>query len=159
MLNLDDISEEKAISIEEDTDTNCILCQYTNHEFLDQMHNSLNCTTSKNNLYDILYDAFNKRMAELKKQGMEHHHISKEALIKHYEYHIISMEHSIMEDVRLVKQMMETLQKKILTYNGVNSTALNQWKTLSNHKIKLLNKIKRIKHPMKVKIDKYDFSS
>ena len=32
------------------------------------------------------------------------------------------MERSIMEDVRLVKQMMETLQKKILTYDGVNST-------------------------------------
>ena len=77
----------------------------------------------------------------------------------HYEYHIVSMERAVMEDVRLCKQMMQTLQRKILTHDGVNSIALNQWKTLSNHKIKLLNKIKRIKHPMKVKIDKYDFSS
>ena len=158
MLNLDDISEDEFL-IEEDDAIECVLCMYTNHDYLDHMHHALNRTTSKSNLYNILYDAFNKRMIELKKQGMEHHTITKEALIKHYEYHIISMERSIMEDVRLVKQMMETLQKKILTYDGVNSTALNQWKTLSNHKIKLLNKIKRIKHPMKVKIDKYDFSS
>ena len=97
-------------------------------------------------------------MTELKKQGMEHHTITKEALIKHYEYHIISMERSIMEDVRLVKQMMETLQKKILPYNGVNSTALNHWKALSTHKLKLLNKIKQTK-PTKMDFNKpYDFS-
>ena len=158
MLNLDDISEDEFL-IEEDDAIECVLCMYTNHDYLDHMHHALNRTTSKSNLYNILYDAFNKRMTELKKQGMEHHTITKEALIKHYEYHIISMERSIMEDVRLVKQMMETLQKKILTYDGVNSTALNQWRILSNYKIKLLHKIKQTK-PMKVELNKpYDFSS
>ena len=159
MLNLDDIYEED-IHMEEDDNTECILCTHTNHNYLDQMYHSLNRSTSKCNLYNILYDAFNKRMAEVKKQGMEHHTITKEALIKHYEYHIISLERAVMEDIRLCKQMMQTLQRKILTHDGVNSTALNQWKTLSNHKIKLLNKIKHIKRPMKVELNKpYDFSS
>ena len=159
MLNLDDICEED-IPMEEDDDKECILCTYTNHAYLDHMHHALNRTTSKNNLYNILYDAFNKRMAELKKQGLEHHTITKEALIKHYEYHIISLERAAMEDIRLCKQMMQTLERKIVTRDGLDSMALNQWKGLSNHKIKLLNKIKHIKRPMKVELNKpYDFSS
>ena len=101
-----------------------------------------------------------KRMAEVKKQGMEHHTITKEALIKHYEYHIISLERAVMEDIRLCKQMMQTLERKIVTRDGLDSMALNQWKGLSNHKIKLLNKIKHIKRPMKVELNKsYEFSS
>jgi hypothetical protein len=157
MLNLDDISEED-IPMEEDDDTECVLCTHTNHAYLDHMHHCLNRTTSKTNLYNILYDTFHKQMAEIKKQGLEHHTITKDALVRHYEYHVISLERAVMEDVRLVKQMMKTLEKKILTHDGVNSTALNQWKTLSNYKIKLLNKIKQTK-PLKVKIEPYDFSS
>ena len=122
------------------------------------MHHCLNRTTSKNNLYTILYDAFNKKMNLLKKQGLEHHTITKEALVRHYEYHVISFERAVMEDVRLVKQMMQTLQRKIVTRDGVNSIILKEWKMLSNHKIQLLNKIKQTK-PMKVKIEPYNFSS
>ena len=158
MLNLDDISEEEDIPIEEDDATECVLCMYTNHSYLDHMHHTLSSTTSKTNLYTILHDAFNKQMNLLKKQGLEHHTITKDALVRHYEYHVISLERAVMEDVRLVKQMMKTLEKKILTHDGVNSTALNQWRTLSNYKIKLLNKIKQTK-PMKVKIEPYDFTS
>ena len=95
MLNLDDISEDE-MPIEEDDNTDCILCQYTNHEFLDQMHSSLNCTTSKNNLYDILYNAFNKQMNTLKQQNMEYHTISRDQLMNHYENHLISMERTAM---------------------------------------------------------------
>ena len=157
MLNLDDISEADT-PIEEDDNMECILCTHTNHAYLDHMHHCLNRTTSKSNLYNILYDTFHKRMTELKKQGMEHHTITKDALVRHYEYHVISLERAVMEDVRLVKQMMQTLQKKILRHDGVNSTALNQWRTLSNYKIKLLNKIKQTK-PLKVKIEPYDFTS
>ena len=156
MLNLDDICED--IDLKEDDSTECILCTHTNHNYLDHLYHSLNRTTSKTNLYTILHDAFNKRMAELKKQGMEHHTITKDALVRHYEYHVISFERAVMEDIRLVKQMMQTLQRKIVTRDGVNSTALSQWKGLSNHKIKLLNKIKQTK-PTKMEVNKpYDFS-
>ena len=51
MLNLD-LDDE--IVIEEDDKSECVLCQYTNHTYLDHMHSALNCTTSKSNLYDIL---------------------------------------------------------------------------------------------------------
>ena len=121
MLNLDDISEEEDIPIEEDDNTECILCTHTNHAYLDHMHHCLNRTTSKTNLYTILHDAFNKQMNLLKKQGLEYHTITKAAIIRHYEYHVISFERAVMEDVRLVKQMMETLQRKIVTRDGVNS--------------------------------------
>ena len=72
MLNLDDISEED-IPMEEDDDTECVLCTHTNHAYLDHMHHCLNRTTSKTNLYTILHDAFNKQMNLLKKQGLEYH--------------------------------------------------------------------------------------
>ena len=158
MLNLDDISEED-IPIEEDDNTECILCTHTNHSYLDHMHHTLSSTTSKTNLYTILHDAFNKQMNLLKKQGLQYHTITKAAIIRHYEYHVISFERAVMEDVRLVKQMMQTLQRKIVTRDGVNSIILKEWKMLSNHKIQLLNKIKRQKQPMNVKIEPYDFSS
>jgi len=158
MLNLDDISEEEDIPIEEDHSADCVLCLYTNHSYLDHMHHTLSSTTSKTNLYTILHDAFNKQMNLLKKQGLEYHTITKAALIRHYEYHVISFERAVMEDIRLVKQMMKTLQNKILTHDGVNSTALSQWKALSTHKLKLLSKIKRQKQQMNVKIEPYDFS-
>ena len=156
MLNLDDISED--IDLKEDDSTECILCTHTNHNYLDHLYHSLNRTTSKTNLYTILHDAFNKQMAEVKKQGLEYHTITKAALIRHYEYHVISFERAVMEDVRLVKNMMKTLQNKILTHDGVNSTALSQWKALSTHKLKLLSKIKHQKQPRNVKIEPYDFS-
>ena len=158
MLNLDDISEEEDIPIEEDDATECVLCMYTNHKYLDHMKQCLNRSTIKTNLYTILHDAFNKKMNLLKKQGLEYHTITKAALIRHYEYHVISFERAVMEDVRLVKQMMQTLQRKIVTRDGVNSIILKEWKMLSNHKIKLLNKIKRQKQPRNVKIEPYDFS-
>ena len=158
MLNLDDISEEADIPIKEDDSMECILCTHTNHSYLDHMHHCLNRTTSKNNLYTILYDAFNKQMNLLKKQGLEYHTITKDMLVRHYEYHVISFERAVMEDIRLVKNMMKTLQNKILTHDGVNSIILKEWKMLSNHKIKLLNKIKQTK-PTKMKIEPHDFSS
>ena len=157
MLNLDDICED--IDLKEDDSTECILCTHTNHSYLDHMHHTLSSTTSKTNLYTILYDAFNKQMNLLKKQGLEYHTITKDALVRHYEYHVISFERAVMEDVRLVKTMMTTLQNKILTHDGVNSTALSQWKALSTHKLKLLSKIKHQKQPRNVKIEPYDFSS
>ena len=97
-------------------------------------------------------------MAEVKKQGLEYHTITKAALIRHYEYHVISFERAVMEDVRICKMIMVTLQKRILRHDGVNSTALSQWKALSTHKLKLLSKIKHQKQPRNVKIEPYDFS-
>ena len=156
MLNLDDICED--IDLKEDDSTECILCTHTNHSYLDHMHHTLSSTTSKTNLYTILYDAFNKQMNLLKKQGLEYHTITKDALVRHYEYHVISFERAVMEDVRICKMIMVTLQKRILRHDGVNSTALSQWKGLSNHKIKILKKIKQTK-PTKADFNKpYDFS-
>ena len=156
MLNLDDICED--IDLKEDDSTECILCTHTNHNYLDHLYHSLNRTTSKTNLYTILHDAFNKQMAEVKKQGLEYHTITKAALIRHYEYHVISFERAVMEDVRICKMIMLTSQKRILRHDGVNSTALSQWKALSTHKLKLLSKIKHQKQPRNVKIEPYDFS-
>ena len=156
MLNLDDICED--IDLKEDDSTECILCTHTNHSYLDHMHHTLSSTTSKTNLYTILYDAFNKQMNLLKKQGLEYHTITKAALIRHYEYHVISFERAVMEDVRLCKKIMVRLQKRVLRHDGLDSMALNQWKALSTHKLKLL-RIKHQKQPRNVKIEPYDFSS
>ena len=138
MLNLDSDDE---IIIEEDDKSECVLCQYINHDYLDHMHNALNCTTSKNNLYDILYEAFNKQMNTLKQQNMEYHTISREQLVVHYETHFISLERTAMEDIRLCKKMMKSLEKKIVTREGLDNTALSQWRSLSNHKISLFFRI------------------
>ena len=158
MLNLDSDDE---IVIEEDDKSECILCKYTNHTYLDHMHSALNCTTSKSNLYDILYNAFNKQMDMLKQQNMEYHTLSREQLVVHYETHCISIERTAMEDIRLVKKMMKSLERRIVTREGVDGTALTQWRSLSNHKINLLRTIKRTKRPkLKLQVNKpHDFST
>ena len=159
MLNLD-VSDDEAISIEEDTDSDCILCKYTNHDYLDHLYYTLCGSTSKNNMYTTLFDTFNKRMKELESQGFESHQLKKEALINHYETHFISMERAVIEDVRLCKKLMRSLQKKIVTREGVDGAALTQWRSLSNHKISLLRTIKRTKRPLKLQVNKpHDFST
>ena len=70
MLNLDSDDE---IIIEEDDKSECILCKYTNHEFLDHLYYTLCGSTSKNNMYTTLFDTFDKRMKELDRQGFESH--------------------------------------------------------------------------------------
>ena len=160
MLNLDEISDDEDIAIKEDDTQECILCTHGNHRYLDHLHLSLVRTTSKHNLYTILYDTFSKQMSELKKHELEHHTITKEGLIRHYEFHVICMERAVMEDVRLVKKLMETLQKKIVTQDGLNPTALNQWRALSTHKLSLLNRVKGIQQPARGKATNkpHDFS-
>ena len=157
MLNLD-LDDE--IVIEEDDKSECVLCQFTNHDYLDNIHRALNCTTSKNNMYNVLYNAFNKQMDTLKQQNMEYHTISREQLVIHYETHCISIERTAMEDIRLVKKMMKSLERRIVTREGVDGTALTQWRSLSNHKISLLRTIKRTKRPLKLQVNKpHDFST
>ena len=77
MLNLDSDDE---IIIEEDDKSECILCKYTNHEFLDHLYYTLCGSTSKNNMYTTLFDTFDKRMKELDRQGFESHKLKKDEL-------------------------------------------------------------------------------
>jgi hypothetical protein len=99
-------------------------------------------------------------MDTLKQQNMEYHTITREQLVIHYENHFISMERAAMEDVRLCKKMMKSLERKIVTREGVDGTALTQWRSLSNHKINLLKTIKRTKRPLKLQVNEpYDFST
>ena len=119
MLNLDDFSEEE-MPIEEDTDTDCILCKYTNHDYLDHLYYTLCGSTSKNNMYTTLFDAFDKRMKELDRHGFESHKLKKDELINHYENHLISIERTAMEDIRLCKKMMKSLERKIVTREPMN---------------------------------------
>lgn len=155
MLNLD--SEDELI-VEEDDKSECILCKYTNHEFLDHLYYTLCGSTSKNNMYTTLFDTFNKRMKELDRQGFESHQLKKDALINHYENHLITIERAAMEDIRLCKKMMKSLEKKIVTHDGLDNAALSQWRSLSNHKINLLRNIKRTKRPLKMP-KPHDFNS
>ena len=157
MLNLDSYDE---IIIEEDDKSECILCKYTNHEFLDHLYYTLCGSTSKNNMYTTLFDTFDKRMKELDRQGFESHELKKDELINHYENHLISIERTAMEDIRLCKKMMKSLERKIVTREGLDNISLTQWKSLSNHKINILKNIKRAKRPLKLQTNKpHDWSS
>lgn len=128
MLNLD--------VEQENTERECLLCKNT-HSYLDEMHSALSASTSKKNLYDMLYDAYIKQKNRLKQQNLRYLDITKDELIKHYDNHVLSLRNAITNDVRLVKQVMNQLEKRMLG-DKLNTAALNQWKALSNHKINLL---------------------
>tara|TARA_B100001250_G_C19116271_1_gene493321 strand:- start:65 stop:514 length:450 start_codon:yes stop_codon:yes gene_type:complete len=129
MLNLD--------VEEEDTERECLLCKNANHSYLDEMHSALSPSSSRKNLYDMLYDAYIKQKNKLKQQNLRYLDVTRIDLVRHYEEHVLSLQNAIMNDVRLVKQVMKQLEKKMLG-DKLNTAALNQWKVLSNHKINLL---------------------
>ena len=132
MLNLD--------AEEENTDRECLLCKNTNHSYLDEMHSALSASSSKKNLFDMLYDAYIKQKNRLKQQNLRYLDITKIELVRHYEEHVLSLQNAITKDVRVVKQVMNQLEKKILG-DKLNTSTLNQWKLLSNHKINLLKRM------------------
>ena len=66
--------------------------------------------------------------------------VTKIDLVRHYEEHVLSLQNAIIRDVRLVKQVMKQLEKRMLG-DKLNTAALNQWKVLSNHKINLLQRV------------------
>ena len=108
MLNLD--------VEQEDTERECLLCKNT-HSYLDEMHSALSPSTSRKNLYDMLYDAYIKQKNKLKQQNLRYLDITKDELIKHYENHVLSLQNAITNDVRLVKQVMKPLEKRMLGQN------------------------------------------
>ena len=129
MLNLD--------VEQEDTERECLLCKNANHSYLDEMHSALSPSSSRKNLYDMLYDAYIKQKNKLKQQNLRYLDVTRIDLVRHYEEHVLSLQNAITNDVRLVKQVMKQLEKKMLG-DKLNTAALNQWKVLSNHKINLL---------------------
>ena len=149
MLNLD--------VEQEDTERECLLCKNTNHSYLDEMHSALSASTSKKNLFDMLYDAYIKQKNRLKQQNLRYLDITKDELIKHYDNHVLSLRNAITNDVRLVKQVMNQLEKKILG-DKLNTAALNNWKALSTHKINLLKRMAPVES-IESNIDQpYEFS-
>ena len=128
MLNLD--------VKEQDTERECLLCKNSNHSYLDEMHSALSASSSRKNLFDMLYDAYIKQKNKLRQQNLRYLDITKDELVRHYEEHVLSLQNAIMNDVRLVKQVMKQLEKRMLG-DKLNTAALNQWKVLSNHKINL----------------------
>ena len=148
MLNLD--------AEEEDTERKCLLCKNT-HSYLDEMHSALSAFSSRKNLYDMLYDAYIKQKNKLKQQNLRYLDVTRIDLVRHYEEHVLSLQNAIMNDVRLVKQVMKQLEKRMLV-DKLNTAALNQWKALSTHKINLLKSIAPVES-IESNIDQlYDFS-
>ena len=155
MLNLD--SDDETIIEEQDTERECLLCKNANHSYLDEMHSALSPSTSRKNLYDMLYDAYIKQKNKLKQQNLRYLDITKDVLVRHYEEHILSLRNAIMNDVRLVKRVMNLLEKRMLG-DKLNTAALNQWKVLSNHKINLLKSMAPVES-IESNIDQpYEFS-
>ena len=78
-----------------------------------------------------------KQKNKLKQQNLRYLDVTRIDLVRHYEEHVLSLQNAITNDVRLVKQVMKQLEKRMLG-DKLNTAALNQWKLLSNHKINLL---------------------
>ncbi len=138
-LNLDDDNDFSPMV--EDTNHHCQLCKY-NIDYLDNHLELLTEKTSKNNMYKILFEIFEKRNALMKTYNLEHVDVSFEDFVNHMENHQLNTRRVITEDIRLVKSMQQKLLEKMQSKSGLNATSVNTWMRLSAHKVSLVSRLK-----------------
>ena len=115
-------------------------------------------SVSKSNLYKILYETFTKDQTILKQQNREYHTMNLEELTNHFENHVVTIERAILHDVCIIKQLMNELEQKMRTKQGIESAILIQWQKLSSQKINLIGKLKKVHYSVKIP-EPYNFST
>ena len=140
-LNLDNDGHPM---VEDSDKQDCVLCKYSNYDYLLQLQQALSSTTSKRNMYAVMFEAFKARMKLLKSQDFDYVEIDFPSFQNHFENHLLNLRRLVAHDIRLVKGMQQVLLQKMRTKTGLNSSSVNTWVRLSQHKMSLAAKLKPI---------------
>ena len=96
----------------------------------------------KRNLYDLLYKTYQARMRPLKNQNMDVLPITRTMIQEHFERHAMTYNSSVLDDVRVIQQLMNVLEGRLKLKDGSLDTAnISLFKQLSSYKIQLLKKL------------------
>ena len=139
-MNLD--LDQEYISLTSDTTKDCYLCTHDNHNFLAALRNQMLLKCDKRNLYDLLYKTYQARMRPLKNQNMDVLPITRTMIQEHFERHAMTYNSSVLDDVRVIQQLMNVLEGRLKLKDGSLDTAnISLFKQLSSYKIQLLKKL------------------
>ena len=139
-MNLD--LDQEYISLTSDTTKDCYLCTHDNHNFLAALRNQMLLKCDKRNLYDLLYKTYQTRMRPLKNQNMNVLPITRAMIQEHFELHAMTYNNGVLDDVRVIQQLMNTLESRLKLKDGSLDTAnVSLWKQLSNYRLQLLKRL------------------
>ena len=139
-MNLD--LDQEYISLTSDTTTPCYLCTHNNHNFLAALRNQMLLKCDKRNLYDLLYKTYQARMRPLKNQNMDVLPITRTMIQEHFERHAMTYNSGVLDDVRVIQQLMNVLEGRLKLKDGsLDTTNVSLFKQLSGYKIQLLKKL------------------
>ena len=137
-MNLD--LDNQYVPLVEDKST-CVLCAHKN-AFLEQQHHVLLLKCNKENLYDILYEAHEARMRPLRSQQRDVPCVTRQVIVKHFEEHAQTYNHGVLNDARVLQQLMTSLEGRLKLKDGSLDTAnVSLWKQLSNYRLQLLKRL------------------
>jgi hypothetical protein len=108
----------------------------------------------RKNLYDLLYKTYQTRMRPLKNQQLNVRPITREMIQEHFERHAMTYQSGVLDDARVIQQLMDTLGSRLKLKDGsLDTTNVSLFKQLSSYKIELLKKLAAHEHIDKV-VDK-----
>ena len=131
------------MSINLDNDEQCILCDLSYahlDEFMSTQFKVLACRMTRGALYKTLWQYLECNRHTQSLQGNNVPDISVEELERHFEYHHVSIERTIVEQARKTQALQERLSKKL--ENKLDERNVKLFIQLSNHRIALTKKMK-----------------
>ena len=87
----------------------CLLCKYTDQEYLTNLFESLCGSTSAANVYHTMFQLFAERQKLLERQRLPFLKLEFSAFKHHFEHHVLSLRKVLYDDVDTVKHMKETV--------------------------------------------------
>lgn len=139
-MNLD--LDQEYTPLTSDTIKDCYLCTHDNHNFLAALRNQMLLKCDKRNLYDLLYKTYQARMRPLKNQNMDVLPITRAMIQEHFEQHAMTYNSAVLDDVRVIQQLMNVLEGRLKLKDGSLDTAnVALFRQLSGYKIQLLKKL------------------
>ncbi len=146
------------MSINLDEDDQCILCDLS-YAHLDKLMSTqfkvLACRMNKSSLYKTLWKYLDYNRHTLSLQGKDMPDISVEELERHFEYHHVSIERTIVEQARKAQVLQERLAKSL--EKKLDEKNVKLFIQLSNHRISLTKKMDHFDSNRHAKVKPYIF--
>ena len=144
------------MSINLDNEEQCLLCDLSYahlDEFVSSQFKVLACRMTKSALYKTLWQYLEHNRRTMSLQGNNLPDISVEDLERHFEYHHVSIERTIVEQARKTQALQERLTRKL--ENKLDERNVKLFIQLSNHRIALTKKMNQFDSNKHIKVKPY----
>ena len=144
------------MSVNLDNEEQCLLCDlsYTHlDQFMSTQFKVLACRMTRGALYKTLWQYLECNRHTVSLQGNNVPDISVKDLERHFEYHHVSIERTIVEQARKTQALQERLTKKL--ENKLDERNVKLFIQLSNHRIALTKKMNQFDSNKKIKVKPY----